>query len=225
MKKNIFGLTASAIILAAVLAGCGADKEKASEKVSSSSVADTTTAADTTAEKNKDTKENKESSENSETSTGEALSLKDIAGPYHKNGHAYMGNYPDELDPDHIEELMKDDPMTISEDGTLHFCGKDYKLTAEGKSGEDDVFSIEGSGAEYSNNSCKADKDYEGVCAFVHATQHMTVNGEDYPYDTYMLYLKQKGDKKCFGYISVDQGEADESDNWNWDWDDDDDTE
>ena len=217
MKKALLSL--SAFIFAAALVGCSADKEKSSENKDKSSQTETTTAAETTTEKDTEADKDKEKS----GKTAEALSLSDIAGPYHKTGHMAMGNYPDELSPDTITEKMKDDPMTISEDGTLHFCGKDYKLTSEGVDGEDVVFGIEGSGfdmAKYKDSGYVADKDYEGPCAFIYKTQHMTVNDEDYPYNEYLLYLTAKGNESYFGYISVDVGEESDDD-WDWDWTDD----
>lgn len=220
MKKTLLSL--SAFIFAAALVGCSADKEKSQENKDKSSQTETTAAAETTTEKDTEADKDKEKSGN----TAEALSFSDIAGPYHKTGHMTMGSYPDELDPNAIEEKLKDDPMTISEDGTLHFCGKDYKLISEGVDGEDVVFSLEGSGfdmAKYKDSGYVADKDYEGPCAFVYKTQHMTVNDEDYPYNEYLLYLTVKGDESYFGYISVDVGEASDDDWDDWDWDDDDD--
>ena len=219
MKKGLLGL--SAFIFAAALVGCSADKDKTDDKDGKSAKTEATTVGDTTAEKETGSETDKGSD------PADSLSLKELAGPYHKTGHMAMGDYPDELSPDNIEEALKSDPMTISEDGTLHFCGKDYKLIAEGMDGEDTVFSVEGSGFDMdkykkSSFSC-SDKDYEGPCMFLCTVQHMTVNDEDYPYTQYNVYLTSKGDESYFGYISVDQGEADEDDDWSfddWDWDD-----
>lgn len=234
MKKGLLALSAFVFTLA--LAGCGAEKEKASDKESSSSAAETTAAeittaaeASTDAEKEKDTKDevSGDKDEKSDSSSSAAdLTLKDIAGPYHKTGYMAMGNYPDELNPKTLSKEMKDDPMTISEDGTLHFCGRDYKLTLAGKKDEETVFSIDGSGFDmekYVKSSACGSKDYEGPCMFVYNIQHATLNDEDYPYAEYRVILKAQGSDSSFGYISVDQGEESD-DGWDWDWDDDKDT-
>ncbi|EWM52931.1 hypothetical protein [Ruminococcus flavefaciens] len=215
MKKTLMGL--SAFIFAAALVGCSADKEKSAEKTNDK--ADTTVASTTV-----DSKESKDNKESTKAAAEMSVSFKDLAGPYHKTGHMTMGEYPGELDPKKLEETLKNDPMTISEDGTLHFCGKDYKLSAEGMDDENAVFSIEGSGFDFekykkASFSCSS-KDYEGPCTFMRAVQHMTINDEDHAYTEYRLYLTQKGEENYFGYIIVDQGEASESD-WNWGWDDD----
>lgn len=218
MKKGLLGL--SAFIFAAALVGCSADKDKTDDKDGKSAKTETTTVGDTTADKETKADADKDSA------SADGVSLKELAGPYHKTGHMTMGDYPDELDPDNIEEALKSDPMTISEDGTLHFCGKDYKLTAEGMDGDDTLFSVEGSGFDmdkYKKSTKCSDKDYEGPCMFICTVQHMTVNDVDYPYTQYNVYLTSKGDESYFGFISVDQGEADDDDNWgfdDWDWDD-----
>jgi hypothetical protein len=132
-----------------------------------------------------------------------------------------MGKHPDDID--ELDDKLKEDPVTISEDGILHFCGKDYKLTEDGVKGENNIFGVEGSGlniSKFSITSCKADKDYEGPCAFVKSVNHMTVNDQDYPYVSYMLFLKQKGAERCFGYISLNNGE-DNAITWNFTLDED----
>lgn len=228
MKKGLLGL--SAFIFAAALVGCSADKEKNADnkdKAETTTVAEETSASakDEDVFDDEDDKDNnkKNKKDNKTEITPSSISIKDISGPYHKTGHAYSGDYPDELDT--IDNDLKDDPVTISEDGTLHFCGKDYKLIDGVTKKEADLFAIEGSGfdsAKYKGVfSCKADKDYEGPCAFAKVTSHMTVNDEDRPYDSYMLFLKQKGTKDCFGYIMLDTGDAPE-DSWSFDLDDDD---
>ena len=229
MKKGL--MTLSAFVFAMALAGCGADKEKAPDKDSSSSAAEATTAVETTTaeettgtEKETDSKDEKDGDKDekdgsSETSAAE-LTLNDIAGPYHKTGYLAMGNYPEELDPKKLVEIMKEDPMTISEDGILHFCGKDYKLGRAGAKDEETVFGIEGSGfdmKEYVGSSVCGSKDYEGPCMFVCNTLYMTLNDEKFPYTEYKVILKAKGSDSSFGYISVDQGEADDWDSWTWD--------
>lgn len=220
MKKGLLGL--SAFIFAAALVGCGADKEKNADNKDKAET--TTVAEETSAAKNDAEDSGKEdTTSKKDEKTADPVSIKDIAGAYHKTGHAYMGDYPDDMK--NIDDQLKEDPITVSEDGTLHFCGKDYKLNEEGVKEEANIFSIEGSGFDTSKYmgvfSCKADKDYEGPCAFIKTTTHMKINGEDCPYDTYMLLLKQSGTEDTYGYISLDTGEASE-DSWSFDWDDED---
>ncbi len=201
MKKGLLGL--SAFIMALTMAGCGSVKAEISTKDDSSK--ETTVSADS----KKDSKKSDKSDIKTDTS---APDIKEDAGEYTKNGHAAWGNYPDEFAPEKIEETLKKDPMTISEDGTLHFCGKDYKLTAEGTFEGSHIYSVEGSGFDfkkYCDNSNDAfstpkcaDKDYEGPVYFTDAELHMTVNGEDMPYHEFMVYITAKGDTSCNEYIS-----------------------
>ena len=219
MKKGLLGL--SALIFAAALVGCGADKEKASDKETDSSKAETTVAEDTTAEKKTEETKN----EGSTAEDADPVALKDLAGPYHLNGYMTMGDVPEELDPKKLQETYKDDPVSISEDGILHLYGKDYQLAAEGMDDENTVFSIEESGFDmdsYRKSSKVADEDYAGPCALIVQVSHMTVNDVDVPYTQYNVIMTQKGDESYFGYVGIDQGEKSESD-WDWDWDDDDD--
>jgi hypothetical protein len=228
MKKGLLAL--SAFIFATALVGCGADKEKNADnkdKAETTTVAEETTAeAEETTAEAEDDDSNEDENDTKVENTADPISLKDIAGPYHKNGHMYMGSYPDEYDTDALEATLKEDPITISEDGILHFCGKDYKLVEEGVNGEANIFSVEGSGfdmSKYKNNNCNGDKEYVGPCAVVFTKGHMTVNGEDYPYDEDMIYLKAEGQDSCFGYIYIEEGEGSDDD-WGFSWDDDDDT-
>lgn len=231
MKKGLLAL--SAFIFATALVGCGADKDKnadSKDKAETTTVAEetTTTAAEesTSADEEDDKDSNKDETDTKVENTADPLSLKDIAGPYHKNGHMYIGSYPDEYDSDALEATLKEDPITISEDGILHFCGKDYKLVEEGVKGEANIFSVEGSGfdiSKFKNNNCKADAEYEGPCAVVFTKGHMTVNDEDYPYDENMIYLKKGGQNDSFGYINIEAGEGSDDD-WGFSWDDDDET-
>ena len=237
MKKGLLGL--SAFVFAATLVGCGADnKADNKDKNETTTVAEETTTSakdedifddDTDTDDDeapvviKPKHNSQKDNDDEEEKTASPLSIKDIAGTYHKNGHMYMGDQPKEIE--EIDEKEKDDPITISEDGTLHLIGKDYKLTEEVVKGSYNVFGIEGSGFELSKlkyNNCKADKDYEGPCALVHVTSYMTFNGEKISYDTFMLYMKQKGTKECFGYIQLSEGEESDEDIWSFDWDDDD---
>ncbi|MBQ6251864.1 hypothetical protein [Ruminococcus sp.] len=220
MKKGLLGL--SALVFAAALVGCGADKNKDSEKETKSSKAETTAAAEDTTAADETEADTNEKKEEEKGSSAESVDLKDLAGAYHLNGYMTMGDVPEELDPKQLKETYKDDPVSISEDGVLHLYGKDYKLAAEGMDDEDTVFSIEGSGFDmesYRNSSKVSDKDYEGPCALIVQVSHMTVNDADVPYTQYNVLLTQKGDEDYFGYVGIDAGE--DSD-WDWDWDDDD---
>lgn len=229
MKKGLLGL--SAFIFAAALVGCGADKEKTADNNDQSETTTivgetstdeaTTDTEENTNKKDKDDDSKKAEKEEDGEKAAEPVSIKDIAGTYTKDGHAYMGKYPDDID--ELDDKLKEDPVTISEDGILHFCGKDYKLTEDGVKGENNIFGVEGSGldiSKFSISSCKADKDYEGPCAFVKSVSHMTVNDQDYPYVSYLLFLKQKGAERCFGYISLNNGE-DNDITWNFTLDED----
>ena len=190
MKKGLLGL--SAFIMALTMAGCGSFSAKITTDDSSSGKTSVST--------------------DSKKSNGKTPAIRNYAGVYKKNGHAAWGNYPDEFAPKKIEETLKKDPMTISEDGTLHFCGKDYKLSAEGTFEGSHIYSVEGSGFDfkkYCDNSNDAfstpkcaDKDYEGPVYFTDAELHMTVNEEDVPYHEFMVYITAKGDTSCNEYIS-----------------------
>ena len=220
MKKGLLGL--SAFMMALTMAGCGSVKAEISTKDDSSK--ETTVSADS----KKDSKKSDKSDVKTDTS---APDIKEYAGEYTKNGHAAWGNYPDELDPKKIEETLTNDPMTISEDGILHFCGKDYKLSAEGTFEGSHIYSVDGSGFDfqkYCYNSNDAfstpkctDKNYEGPVYFTDAEMHMTVNGEDMPYHEFMVFITADGDTSCSEYISFSNGKDDNSIDLSFDWDDD----
>ncbi|MCR4795959.1 MAG: hypothetical protein K5898_12490 [Ruminococcus sp.] len=224
MKKGLYTFTA--FMMALTLVGCGADKDKGSDKDSKS--AKTTTASD----EKKDSKKSDKSDDDIKLDTS-APDIKEYAGEYKKNGHGLWGDYPDELDPKALEETLKNDPMTISEDGILHFCGKDYKLIPEGTKEGSHIYSVEGSTFDF-KSFCKpakgvfstpkcVDKDYEGIVYFVDEEMHMTVNDEDVPYNDFKIYLTAKGDETCSEYISFDLKGDDDDDDWSFDWDDEDD--
>lgn len=217
MKKRLLGL--SAFIFAAALVGCGADKEKtADNKKEEDTTAIVTETTDTSIKK--DTKK-KNNDEDKAESDAKPVSLKDIAGSYHKSGHMYSGKYPDDIND--LDQKLKDDPITISEDGILHFAGKDYKLVDEGAKKDIYFFSIEGCGFDLSRSNqstAYADADYEGPCAFASMTSYMTINDVKYPCESYVIFLKQKGSERSFGYIFMDEGEESET-TWSFDWDDD----
>lgn len=215
MKKGLYGFTA--FMMALTLVGCGSDKNKSSDKESKSSKA--TALSD-----------EKTDSKKSESSAN-IPDIKEYAGEYRKNGHGTWGDFPDELKPDNIEEALKNDPMTISEDGILHFCGQDYKLVAEGENDGSYIYSIEGSDFDFkkyckSSNSFSGSryvaKNYEGPVFLTEEETHMTFNGEDISNTNFMLYITAKGDTSCDEYISFELKNGDDDDDWSsdWDWDD-----
>ena len=229
MKKGLLGL--SAFIFAAALVGCSADNDKNADNNDKSETTtiigettkDEVTTSDAATADTEETTNKKDKDDEKTENDITPLSLTDIAGTYYKNGHAYMGKRPDDID--ELDEKLKADPITISEDGILHFNGKDYKLVDEGAKKESYIFSIEGSGfdiSRFTQLNAYADKDYEGPCAFARITSHMTVNDVDHPYDSYVIFLKQAGSERSFGYISIDDGEAQEF-SFDFDWDSDDD--
>lgn len=218
MKKGIYEFTA--LVMALTLVGCGADKNKSSDKESKSSKA--TALSD---EKN-DTKTDTKKSEKSK-SAANIPDIKTYAGEYRKNGHGSWGDLPDDLKPDNIEEALKNDPMTISEDGILHFCGQDYKLVAEGENDGANIYSVEGSDFDFAKY-CKSitskyvAKNYEGPVFITEEETHMTFNGEDVSYVNLLLYITPKGNTSCPEYISFELKNGDDDDDWSsdWDWDD-----
>ena len=227
MKKGLYGFTA--FIMALTLVGCGADKEKTSDNDSKSSK------TSSVSDEKKESKKSKKSDDDIEVDTS-APDIKEYAGVYVKRGHGLWGDYPDELDPDNIEKALEDDPMTISEDGIMHFCGKDYKLNAEGTKDGSHIYSVEGSTFDF-KEFCKpakgifatpkcVDKDYEGVVYFVDEEMKMTVNDEEVPYHELMVYLTAKGDASCSEYIEFKLKGDDDADFSftfdDWDWDDED---
>ncbi|WP_455529515.1 hypothetical protein [Ruminococcus sp.] len=181
---------------------------------------ETTTEAPTTTEKPTEAKtEPKKNSKSESVGSGE---FRDIAGTYHRSGHMYFGDVPDEFSADNVKASFEKEPMTISEDGILHFCGKDYQLIAEGKKDDDTIYSIAGSGFdmnEFCSSSDCSSTDYEGPCFFALDIQHMTVNDVDYPYEQYCVYLTKSGSKSYYGCVYVDEGEASKTTSWFDDWD------
>ncbi len=227
MKKGLYGFTA--FVMALTLVGCGADKNKSSDKESKSSKSKATALSDEKKDTNKDSKKSEKS-----TKAVNIPDIKTYAGEYMKNGHGSWGELPDDLKPDNIEEALKKDPMTISEDGVLHFCGQDYKLVAEGENDGSNFYSIEGSDFDFAKY-CKSisskyvAKNYEGPVFLTEEETHMTFNGEDVSYVNLLLYISPKGDTTCPEYISFqlkDGGYDDWSSDWDWDddsdfdWDD-----
>lgn len=223
MKKGLYGFTA--LVMALTLVGCGADKEKASDNDSKSSK--TTTVAD----EKKNSKKSDKSVDDVKVDTS-APDIKTYAGEYVTRGYGLWEDYPDELDPKKLEKTLEDDHMTISEDGTLHFCGKDYKLVPEGTKDGSHVYSVDGSTFDF-KNFCKpaknmfstpkcVDKDYEGVVYFIDEALPMTVNDEEVPYNEFRVYITAKGDESCSECISFKLQGDDDAD-WTFtfdDWDD-----
>ena len=137
---------------------------------------------------------------------GKKPDIKDYKGSYTCNGYASWGGdkYPD---CETIQNDLKNDPMTISADGTMHFHGSDYKLVPERITDEAVIFSIDGSGFDLSKYPYNGvtDNDYDGAVYFAKETQHYTVNDEDQTYDTYNVYLTVKDDDSCAAYISFEK--------------------
>lgn len=137
---------------------------------------------------------------------GKKPDIKDYKGSYTCNGYAsWSGDkYPD---CETIQNDLKNDPMTISADGTMHFHGSDYKLVPERITDEAVIFSIDGSGFDLSKYPYNGvtDNDYDGAVYFAKETQHYTVNDEDQTYDTYNVYLTVKDDDSCAAYISFEK--------------------
>lgn len=200
MKKGIYEFTA--LVMALSLVGCGSDKNKTSDKESKSSK--TTVSSD----------ENKESS----TSGKSSLDIKNYAGEYVMTSYGTEDDgYPDVFDIEDIADTLENDPMTISEDGTLHFCGKDYKLVTEKVfdkfDKEENVYSVEGSGFDFDKYykskrmSIKCvDKDYEGVAYFT-ASESQSKFDEDTVFKSFTLHITAKGDEKCALSLSFDSKE------------------
>ncbi|MCR5600416.1 MAG: hypothetical protein K6G33_06740 [Ruminococcus sp.] len=213
MKRELFGF--SAFIFAAALVGCGADKEKNADNKDK---AETTTVAENPADSIQSatidsnieiTTVEENTAEEDNIVSKSAPDIKEYAGELVLTGFGTINDgYPD-IDANKIIDASEDDPATISEDGTLHFNGKDYKLIPEGvikpQYSDKDliVYSIEGSGFDfdkysknvYSLTSRKClDKDYEGP-AFLTISQWDTHSGdEDYSYNLYSLQITEKGD-------------------------------
>jgi len=197
MKKELLGFTA--LVMAAALIGCSGDKKKTSDKESKS--AQTTAASD----------EKKESSSSGKSS----LDIKNYAGEYVLTSYGTTDDgYPDVFDIEDIADSLENDPMTISEDGTLHFCGKDYKLVTEKVfdkfDKEENVYSVEGSGFDFDKFykskriSIKCvDKDYEGVAYFT-ASESQSKFDEDTVFKFFTLFITAKGDEECALSLSFD---------------------
>ena len=162
MKKRLFGLTASAFIFAAALAGCG--------------------------------------------SKG---SISDLKGTYDVTGYGSWGG-DQYLDCKEMEESLKSSPMKISKSGKMTFNGDDYQLVSEGTKNDMLVYSVKGSGFDYSKAlGGKVDEDYEGPAYLAKMRQTMKVDDKEYSYDTYAVYYTAKGDKSCSAYFLFDNEGSD----------------
>ncbi|HRR76569.1 MAG: hypothetical protein IJK31_05280 [Ruminococcus sp.] len=68
---------------------------------------------------------------------------------------------------DEVKKIFKDDPVTISEDGVLHFDGKDYQLEYQIFKTDEAIFCVEGNGCSAIRDGFGFDgvgaKDYSGV--------------------------------------------------------------
>lgn len=196
MNKRLLGLTSSAFIFAAALTGCTISSGDSSFSFSVSK-GDDKTVSDKSADTAKDKKSDKKADK------GALPDIKDYTGSYTCNGYGSWGGdkYPD---CETIQNDLEKDPMTISDDGTLHFHGGDYRLVPEGTKDDAEIFSIEGISFDFDQYPYYnvTDKDSEGVVYFVKETQHMTVNDVDCPYETYKVCLTAKDDTSSSAYIS-----------------------
>lgn len=230
MKRRLLGITA--FLMAAALVGCSAEKTKESSEKSSKSkakssvseVEETTKKSskksnneeeEATTKKSKKNKEeeetttkksskNKEEEENS-VKTYDEVTLSDITGSYDSCGYIFHGDAPEGFEPNVVDELIEDDPMVISEDGTLTFLGKEYKLSYEGTDEENAIFSIDGADFdmdEYKESGRYCDKEYEGPCALVFSTRYMYVNDVKCPYYELQFVISSIEDETGIGYFS-----------------------
>ncbi|WP_295085560.1 hypothetical protein [Ruminococcus sp.] len=199
MNKRLLGLTSSAFIFAAALTGC-----TISSGDSSFSFSITNDDEEPNSDKSIETENGKKSGK--KVDRGELPDIKDYMGSYTCNGYGSWGGdkYPD---CETIQSELEKDPMTISEDGTMHFHGSDYKLIPEGTIDNTVVFSIDGSGFNFDKYPYHdiTDKDYEGAVYFTKETQQMTVNDVDCPYVTYKVCLTAKDDTSSSAYISFNK--------------------
>ncbi|MBP5581422.1 MAG: hypothetical protein J6X85_06510 [Ruminococcus sp.] len=162
MKKRIFGLTASALIFAAVLTGCGSE---------------------------------------------EKVSLLDLKGDYTLSEYGSWGdeNYPD---CDYLAVSLSSDRMEISGLGKLYFNGKDYRLSSEGRKNGKYIFSVNGSGFDFTKRNTsgvKVDEDFSGPAYMIADSNSMTINDKEYSYVTCSLFLTAEGDDDCSAYFSFIQ--------------------
>ncbi len=185
MKKRLLGLTSSAFIFAAAITGCTVKSGDSSFSFSVSK-----------GDKSHDNK----------SDTSAKPDINDFKGTYKCNGYASwsLKNYPDLSE---LKSSLETNPMTVSDKGTMHLNGKDYKLIPEGTSGEAIIFSIDGSGFDLDKFPDRGfmDEKYDGAVYFAKETEHMKVNGTDVPYDTYKVYLTANGDSSCAAYLSFDK--------------------
>lgn len=162
MKKRIFGLTASALILAAALTGCGSE---------------------------------------------EKISLFELNGDYSVSEYGSWGekNYPD---CDSLAESLSSDQMEISGIGKLYFNGTSYRLSSEGRKNGKYIFSVKGSGFDFTKRNTsgvKVDEDFSGPAYIIAESNSITINDKEYPYVTCSLYLTAEGDDDCSAFFSFIQ--------------------
>lgn len=216
MKRRLLGITA--FLMAAALVGCSAEKtkessEKSSKSKAKSSVSEVEETTKKSSKKSKNEEEeattkkstkNKEEEESS-VKTYDEVTLSDITGSYDSCGYIFHGDAPEGFEPNVVDELIEDDPMVISEDGTLTFLGKEYKLSYEGTDEENAIFSIDGADFdmdEYKESGRYCDKEYEGPCALVFSTRYMYVNDVKCPYYELQFVISSIEDETGIGYFS-----------------------
>lgn len=97
---------------------------------------------------------------------------------------------------DEVKKIFADDPVTISEDGVLHFDGKDYQLEPQEYDSEKDAgfLSVEGCGfslKEYKNGIGLdvAEKGYSGVALVTYGESSFTVNDQTTVMPDITVYL------------------------------------
>ncbi|MBR3282018.1 MAG: hypothetical protein IKI56_01825 [Ruminococcus sp.] len=127
------------------------------------------------------------------TDDEKAKALKSVAGSYKYRGgmnNTYAHTIERYADPysDEVKKIFEDDPVTISEDGVLHFDGRDYQLEVQefgpdSFDSDEGVFSVEGSG--FSLKDYKhgigldvSSEEYSGAALVTYSVSSWTVNGE-----------------------------------------------
>jgi len=139
------------------------------------------------------------------TDEQKAEALKAIAGNYTfsygmtNNSENSIERYKDPSS-DEVKKIFEDDPVTITEDGVLHFDGKDYQLEVQEFSKEEDdfgengVFSVEGCGfslKEYKHGIGLdvSSKDYAGAALVKYSVSTWTLFDETTETSSITVYV------------------------------------
>jgi len=130
--------------------------------------------------------------------------LRKIAGKY-KFSYGQQNSFDHTIeryeDPsgDEVKKIFEDDPVTISEDGVLHFDGRDYQLEVQefgpGSFDSDEgVFSVEGCG--FSLKKYKqgigldvSSEEYSGAALVTYSVSSWTINGETTETSSITVYV------------------------------------